>query len=353
MSDGSLACGLKYWGKLLRDGSLACGQKYSGKDMSDGSLSCGQKYSGKLLTRVLSEHWHDAMTDRFRTCQANALSSDHSSRVLLATQYPLSCSDSLTGPKKNPELSKRVGEHVKVNVNIFMEADQPKHGTVSWAQFLREQSIYILAARRNAANLYKIAPKPEELEIIDRNRPIRTLYLGHVTGYQPIRDQNFLIRSVPDTVISHYPPLQAELVACLSPLEVSEAKQFFKSFDADADGKITLREAEKAYERWFASLWSKVLGCSDSLTGPKKNPELSKRVGEHVKVNVNIFMEADQPKHGTVSWAQFLREQSIYILAARRNAANLYKIAPKPEELEIIESETNFERLLEPSSEGG
>eukprot|EP00116_Pleurobrachia_bachei_P007017 sb/3467279/ len=29
-------------------------------------------------------------------------------------------------------------------------------------------------------------------------RPIRTRYLCHVTGYQPIRDQYFLIRSVPD-----------------------------------------------------------------------------------------------------------------------------------------------------------
>ena len=27
------------------------------------------------------------------------------------------------------------------------------------------------------------------------NQPIRTCYLGHVTGYQPIRDQYFLIRS--------------------------------------------------------------------------------------------------------------------------------------------------------------
>ena len=27
-------------------------------------------------------------------------------------------------------------------------------------------------------------------------QPIRTRYLGHVTGYQPIRDQYFLIRSV-------------------------------------------------------------------------------------------------------------------------------------------------------------
>ena len=53
--------------------------------------------------------------------------------------------------------------------------------------------------------------------------------------------------------------MQSELVSCLTPLEVAEAKMFFRSFDADSDGKITLREAEKAYERWFASLWSKVL----------------------------------------------------------------------------------------------
>ena len=30
-----------------------------------------------------------------------------------------------------------------------------------------------------------------------RKQPFRTRYLGHVTGYQPIRDQYFLIRSVP------------------------------------------------------------------------------------------------------------------------------------------------------------
>eukprot|EP00116_Pleurobrachia_bachei_P018147 sb/3478409/ len=32
-------------------------------------------------------------------------------------------------------------------------------------------------------------------------QPIRTRYLGHVTSYQPIRDQYFLTRSVPDTYI--------------------------------------------------------------------------------------------------------------------------------------------------------
>ena len=31
--------------------------------------------------------------------------------------------------------------------------------------------------------------------------PIRSRYLGHVTGYRPIRDQYFLIQSVPVTII--------------------------------------------------------------------------------------------------------------------------------------------------------
>eukprot|EP00116_Pleurobrachia_bachei_P011389 sb/3471651/ len=30
-------------------------------------------------------------------------------------------------------------------------------------------------------------------------QPIRTRYLGHMTGYQPMRDQYFLIRSIPET----------------------------------------------------------------------------------------------------------------------------------------------------------
>ena len=34
--------------------------------------------------------------------------------------------------------------------------------------------------------------------MLDNQSDFRTLYLGHVTGYQPIRDQYFLIRSVPD-----------------------------------------------------------------------------------------------------------------------------------------------------------
>eukprot|EP00116_Pleurobrachia_bachei_P017506 sb/3477768/ len=45
---------------------------------------------------------------------------------------------------------------------------------------------------------------------LGRNRPIRTRYLCHVTGYQPIRDQYFPIRSVPDI----WPPQNDQLTPC-------------------------------------------------------------------------------------------------------------------------------------------
>eukprot|EP00116_Pleurobrachia_bachei_P001262 sb/3461524/ len=58
-------------------------------------------------------------------------------------------------------------------------------------------------------------------------QPIRTRYLGHVTGYQPIRDQYFLIRSVPvlgipiitHCPINHLPPTPSGrfiMLGCLS-----------------------------------------------------------------------------------------------------------------------------------------
>ena len=55
-------------------------------------------------------------------------------------------------------------------------------------------------------------------------QPIRTRYFGHVTGYQPIRDQYFPIRSVPG---QHHPQ---------SPLTQSVANQ--QSQTTRPDGKL-------------------------------------------------------------------------------------------------------------------
>ena len=51
-------------------------------------------------------------------------------------------------------------------------------------------------------DLIKIFSRPKSFKFYNELRvfpqPIKTRYLGHVTGYQPIRDQYFLIWSVPD-----------------------------------------------------------------------------------------------------------------------------------------------------------
>eukprot|EP00116_Pleurobrachia_bachei_P014534 sb/3474796/ len=39
-----------------------------------------------------------------------------------------------------------------------------------------------------------------------RNRSNKTRYLGHVTGYQPVEDQYFMIRSVPDAYHGYINP---------------------------------------------------------------------------------------------------------------------------------------------------
>ena len=46
--------------------------------------------------------------------------------------------------------------------------------------------------KQNCADKHKIYNQ----EPNEGKQPIKTLYLGHVTGYQPITDQYFLIRSV-------------------------------------------------------------------------------------------------------------------------------------------------------------
>eukprot|EP00116_Pleurobrachia_bachei_P005160 sb/3465422/ len=64
-------------------------------------------------------------------------------------------------------------------------------GHVSGYQPIRDQYFLI----RSVPALFIVkGQEPTEIS----KQPIRTHYLGHVTGYQPIRDKHFLIRSVPD-----------------------------------------------------------------------------------------------------------------------------------------------------------
>ena len=60
-------------------------------------------------------------------------------------------------------------------------------------------------------------------------QPIRTRYLGHVTGYQPIRDQYFLIQSIPGMIlfnnlitrVFHFPDMNRPLLVRCSVQEMN------------------------------------------------------------------------------------------------------------------------------------
>eukprot|EP00116_Pleurobrachia_bachei_P005786 sb/3466048/ len=61
--------------------------------------------------------------------------------------------------------------------------------SVPESDFLKFTGIY---------NVSIIASKVKQEPTETSKQSIRTLYIGHVTGYQPIKDQYFLIRSVPE-----------------------------------------------------------------------------------------------------------------------------------------------------------
>ena len=60
----------------------------------------------------------------------------------------------------------------------------------------------VFSSLTNVLGSFRISPISSgmivlELEFLESKEAMRTRYLGHVTGYQPIREQYFLIRSVP------------------------------------------------------------------------------------------------------------------------------------------------------------
>eukprot|EP00116_Pleurobrachia_bachei_P015159 sb/3475421/ len=74
-----------------------------------------------------------------------------------------------------------------------------------WVEIPKLRSLAAVPPRPTGPVVVPVVVEPTEAS----KQSIRTRYLGHVTGYQPIRDQYFLIRSVPDilTQLSQDPPM--------------------------------------------------------------------------------------------------------------------------------------------------
>eukprot|EP00116_Pleurobrachia_bachei_P011531 sb/3471793/ len=88
------------------------------------------------------------------------------------------------------------------NVNLSEEGAGAE--SVSYSDYisLRISSPLKVSLQRTRINKSRFGNKPIGTDRTASKQPIRTRYLGHVTGYQPIRYQYFLIRSVPATKLS-------------------------------------------------------------------------------------------------------------------------------------------------------
>lgn len=106
-----------------------------------------------------------------------------------------------------------------------------------------------------------------------------------------------------------------QLVRMLSPLEIQKARDIFHAFDKDEDGYINSHEVAVGFNRWFGNLRLFDKERRSSF-GKALDP---KDVSGHIDRHTRIFMDADTDKNRLVSWDEYLREQALYIIAARPN----------------------------------
>ena len=99
----------------------------------------------------------------------------------------------------------------------FTEVDKIN---VDLAKLIRSQSYRIPAGYEIFQSMACVAPYEENGQIMYYRAkvwyPIRTRYLGRVTGYQPIKDQYFLIRPVPENLAHPWSPINTLDVCCLT-----------------------------------------------------------------------------------------------------------------------------------------
>ncbi|XP_061554488.1 PHD finger protein 24 isoform X2 [Phycodurus eques] len=106
------------------------------------------------------------------------------------------------------------------------------------------------------------------------------------------------------------------LVRLLTAKERDTARLVFLGLDLDEDGLITRAECRQAQQSWFTKLSKDSQSCNVSIShvGPICESSPTSSSSEQSKT------DDIRP----ISWADFLRESSIYILAARPNSSAMH-----------------------------
>ncbi|CAH1238759.1 PHF24 [Branchiostoma lanceolatum] len=260
---------------------------------SDDLCSVCGVYTGNEIypCRVCSKVYHEICLQKIGQCQ------DRDALGLLArakTNIGWSCHECET---LGPLLTE---EEMQDLIDAFERCDINKDSSLSLDEYLNY--------RQKAMEDFDIRLSEEELDrerakfkVMDVNQT-GTLDWWEFLNFEAVRK---LGRRSKNT-----------LVRLLSPKEIDMARQTFHAFDVNNDGRITEFEARETYSRWFARFVKKETGGD----GPER--QKAPTLDLHVDTNARMLMDADTKSTGTVMWMDFLRDQALYILAARPNLPN-------------------------------
>eukprot|EP00116_Pleurobrachia_bachei_P004501 sb/3464763/ len=149
-------------------------------EIVQGTVSNGVQVSTLTMSNPI------ATADQTYTCTfsktADGTSRTATSTLDTFTKYVLSSPPPGANDRTQCEVQKGTTKKLTCTIN----------GLADTSEFLKSNWVY-------GSGTYSM--KDGDVSAIEQE-PIRTCYSGHVTGYQPIRDQHFLIRSVPAIELS-------------------------------------------------------------------------------------------------------------------------------------------------------
>ncbi|XP_051875492.1 PHD finger protein 24 [Pristis pectinata] len=117
---------------------------------------------------------------------------------------------------------------------------------------------------------------------------------------------------------------QNSLLRLLTPKEREKARSVFLSLDQKQDGLITAGECHRAQHSWFHKNSKDSQSCSVSISHVGPISESSPANKGRGRLPDRSLLCKDQEESRSVTWKTFLKENAIYILAARPNSAAVH-----------------------------
>ncbi|CAH2297295.1 PHD finger 24 [Pelobates cultripes] len=148
----------------------------------------------------------------------------------------------------------------------FSSMDSEKKGQIEWADFLSHESICLL---------------------------------------QKLRSQNSLLR-------------------LLTPKERERARTTFVSLDQDSDRLIGSSECRRVQHSWFRKQSKETASCNVSIShvGPMSESSPASSTSGKSQEKTNLTTEPEESRQ--VNWDTFMKENVVYILAARPNSPAIH-----------------------------